>query len=249
MNSNPAGAADPPEPAGLFAATQWSLVLRARDKSKDALENLFGQYREPLLVWLLRQGYQPADAEDILHGFVQTLLSRDALNSVAREKGRFRTFLLKCLKNHLRDEQDRKTAAKRGGGQALESLDQTDEEGRTLHEPASSSAGPDLEYDRAWAQSVLTNSFRKLQEECAGQGHPALLAALEPVMFCHDTASPYREIGVNLGMSEGAVKMAASRIRARLKGLVRGEIMQTVANEPDWQDEVRYLIQLFARGA
>jgi hypothetical protein len=50
-------------------------------------------------------------------------------------------------------------------------------------------------------------------------------------------------------MSEGAVKMAASRIRTRLKGLVREEIMQTVANEQDWQEEVRYLIQLFARQA
>jgi hypothetical protein len=68
-------------------------------------------------------------------------------------------------------------------------------------------------------------------------------------MFCDDTASPYREIGVKLAMSEGAVKMAASRIRVRLKGLVREEIMQTVANEQDWQDEVRYLIQLFGRGS
>jgi len=50
-------------------------------------------------------------------------------------------------------------------------------------------------------------------------------------------------------MSEAAVKMAASRIRARLKGLVREEIMQTVASQEDWQDEVRYLIQLFGREA
>jgi hypothetical protein len=46
-------------------------------------------------------------------------------------------------------------------------------------------------------------------------------------------------------MSEAAVKMAASRIRARLKGLVREQIIQTVDNEQDWQEEVRYLIQLF----
>ena len=67
------------------------------------------------------------------------------------------------------------------------------------------------------------------------------------MIFCDDTASPYREIGVKFGMSEGAVKMAASRMRVRLKELVREEILQTVANEQDWHEEVRYLIQLFGR--
>jgi hypothetical protein len=48
-------------------------------------------------------------------------------------------------------------------------------------------------------------------------------------------------------MTEGAVTTAAHRIRARLKGLVRDEVLQTVANEQDWQNEVRYLISLFGR--
>jgi RNA polymerase sigma-70 factor (ECF subfamily) len=234
---------------GLFAATQWSVVLRAKDKSEAALDSLFGQYRGPLLIWLLRQGYTGPDAEDVLHGFMHSLLHREALSGVASENGKFRTFLLKCLKNYLRDEHDRAIAAKRGGGRAVESLDQTDETGRIIHEPASDDPAPDVEYDRAWAESVLANSLRRLQDETGVQGHAALYAAIEPVMFCDDTASPYREIGVKLGMSEGAVKMAASRIRTRLKGLVREQIMQTVANEQDWQEEVRYLIQLFARQA
>src|SRR5204862_1398091 len=133
---------------GLFAATQWSLVLRARDKSEAALESLFAHYRDPLLVWLRIQGYTLPDAEDILQGFMQGLLRREALSGVAREKGRFRTFLLRCLKNYLRDEHDKKVTAKRGAGQAIESLDETDEEGRAIFEPASRGATPDLEYDR-----------------------------------------------------------------------------------------------------
>jgi len=213
VNSKPAAPAQHSEQAGPFTATQWSLVLRARDKSETALEDLFGRYREPLLVWLRAQGYQPPDAEDLVHGFMQGLLRRDALSSVAPEKGRFRTFLLRCLKNHILDERDRDIAAKRGSGQAIESLDETDEEGQVLHDPASMVQAPDLEYDRAWAQSVLNNSFRRLEEECARQGRQALYAALEPVIFCDDTASAYREIGVKFGVSEGAVKMAASRMR------------------------------------
>jgi RNA polymerase sigma-70 factor (ECF subfamily) len=248
VNHNAATAPDVPGPAGAFATTHWSLVLRAADKSEAALETLFGQYREPLLVWLRSRGLPPADAEDLLHSFLEGMLRREALSTVAREKGRFRTFLLACLKHHLQDQRDKQMASKRGAGQAVASLDETDEEGLALHQPASTGATPDLQYDRAWAESVMANSLRRLQEECADQGHAALYAALEPAMFADDTASPYREIGTNLGMSEGAVKVAASRIRTRLRGIVREEIMQTVANEEDWQDEVRYLIQLFGRG-
>ncbi len=36
-------------------------------------------------------------------------------------------------------------------------------------------------------------------------------------------------------------------LRARLKGLIREEIRQTVADEQDWEDEVQYLIRLFGR--
>ena len=46
----------------------------------------------------------------------------------------------------------------------------------------------------------------------------------------HETAPPYREIAARLGMSEAAVKVAAHRVRARLKGLIREEVLQTVAS-------------------
>jgi RNA polymerase sigma-70 factor (ECF subfamily) len=223
------------------------MVLRARDKSEVALNNLCQHYRQPLLVWLRARGQTPHDAEDLVQGLFSQLLSRDFLNNVAREKGRFRTFLLRCLKNHLADQHAKNSATRRGSGQPTESLDATFDGEDRIHDPMDAQAAPDLAFDRAWATSLLANSLRRLQEECAGQGHAALCAELEPVLFRDDTASGYREIGVRLGMSEAAVKMAASRIRARLKGLVRDELLQTVSNERDWQEEVQYMMQLFAR--
>ena len=46
-------------------------------------------------------------------------------------------------------------------------------------------------------------------------------------------------------MAEGAVAVAAHRVRIRLKGLIREEIMDTVGSEEDFEDETRYLIELF----
>ena len=90
-------------------------------------------------------------------------------------------------------------------------------------------------------------ALQRLQEECARERHLALCRELETVMFADETASPYRAIGAKLGMSEGAVKTGAHRIRARLRDLICEEVRQTVASHEDWTGEIRYLIQLFER--
>jgi hypothetical protein len=89
--------------------------------------------------------------------------------------------------------------------------------------------------------------MRQLGTECARTGHETLCSALEPVMFADETAAPYREIGEQLSMSEGAVKTAAHRIRARLRDIIREEILQTVDNEADLQEELHYLASLFGK--
>ena len=99
----------------------------------------------------------------------------------------------------------------------------------------------------AWAQAILARCVHRLEAECARTGHGALCAALEPVMYADETAAPYREIAARLGLSKGAVAVAAHRIRARLRGILREEILQTVDHEEDFQDELYYLRSLFGK--
>jgi RNA polymerase sigma-70 factor (ECF subfamily) len=247
MTSDSEGDGNGRDKPGLFAATRWSVVLRARDKSEVALNSLCQNYRQPLIVWLRGRGYSPHDAEDIVHGLFQKLLNRDFLKNVAKEKGRFRTFMKSCLMNYLRDQHAKKSAERRGSGQPTESLDATFDGEDKIHDPADPSATPDVAFDRAWVSSLLANALRRLHEECARQGREVLYRELEPVLSQDETASGYREIGIRLGMSEAAVKMAASRLRARLKGLIQDEIKQTVSNETEWRSEAQYLMQLFGR--
>jgi RNA polymerase sigma factor (sigma-70 family) len=237
------GAAD--RPAGVFAKTHWSVVMRAKDDSTVALNALCLAYRSPLITWLRCHGAKPQDAEDLVQGFFEHLFSHGFLRGVAREKGRFRTFLLGALQNYLRDQQRRASAAKRGGGRVLESLEATNDQGGLLYSPASPSPTPDIEYDRAWAGAVLASALQRLEAECARDGHAALCAALEPVLFADTEAPAYAQIGRQLGMTEAAVKMAALRIRQRLKKLIRDEVLQTVGSEHELEEELRYLLSLF----
>jgi DNA-directed RNA polymerase specialized sigma24 family protein len=238
------GAAD--RPAGIFNNTHWSVVTRAKQDSAVALNALCLAYRSPLLTWLRCRGEKPEDAEDCVQGFFEHLLSHDFLRGVARERGRFRTFLLAALQNYLRDQQRRAGAAKRGGGQVLQSLEATNGEGKPLYSPASPSPTPDNEYDRAWAGAVLAGAFKRLEAECARSGRAALCAALEPVLFADPQAPAHAQIGQKLGLTEAAVKMAALRTRQRLKKLIRDEVLQTVASEGDLEEELRYLLTLFS---
>ena len=129
--------------SGLFADTHWSLVMRAKDDSATALNSLCLAYRAPLVVWLRCRGEKPEDAEDRVQGFFEHLLSHEFLRNVTRQKGRFRIFLLAAFQNYLRDQRKRAGAAKRGGGQIPQSLEETDGEGQPLHTPASAFSSPE----------------------------------------------------------------------------------------------------------
>ena len=176
-NRNAGGARDEP----LFAATRWSVVKRAREDSTMALNQLFTQYREPLLIYPIARGQSRDSAEDLVQGFCAHLLSRDFLARVAPDKGRFRTFLLNCLQNYVRDQIDKANTLKRGEGKAPDSLDETDADGKPLRTPASNAASADLEFDKAWARTILANGLHRLAEECGRTGYAALF---RPVRHC-----------------------------------------------------------------
>ena len=56
-----------------------------------------------------------------------------------------------------------------------------------------------------------------------------------------DDAASHAETAKKLGMSEGAVKVAVHRLRKRFRELLRQEIAQTLDDEADVEDELRYL--------
>jgi RNA polymerase sigma-70 factor (ECF subfamily) len=52
---------------------------------------------------------------------------------------------------------------------------------------------------------------------------------------------PYRELAARLGLSEGAVKVAAHRLRQRYRDLLREEIASTVAGPGEVEEELKHL--------
>ena len=61
-----------------------------------------------------------------------------------------------------------------------------------------------------------------------------------------DDQTPYAELGASLGLSEGAVKVAAHPMRKRCRELIRDEIATTVATPDEIDEELRALFASIA---
>ena len=233
--------------AARFHTTHWSVVLAAREgrpqQACEALETLCRTYWFPLYAWARRQGYQPADAEDLTQGFMQQLLERDSFRQAREEKGRFRSFLLMAFRNYLTDTEREGSALKRGGGARFLPLEALEIEDRYLREGVEE-ISPELVYDRRWAVAVIDAVLERLQLEASAAGHGALFQQTKSSLLGKQTSPAYAEIARASGMSAGAVRVAVHRLRQRYRELFLEEIAHTVGQPEEIEQEVSYLLQV-----
>jgi len=228
-----------------FGATRWTLVLdaaRGNDSAKaaKALSELCQTYWYPLYAFLRRRGHSTHEAEDLTQAFFAKLLDRGFLANIDRQRGKFRAYLLTSLKNFLADEHDRATAQKRGGGQPVISLEGVDAEARYRLEPSHDLSAEKL-FEKQWALSILERVLSRLETEWITAEKSELFSLLQPTLAGGQSA-PYGAIANQTGMTEGAIKSAAHRLRLRYRALLIEEISQTVAGPGEVEGEIRYLM-------
>jgi RNA polymerase sigma-70 factor (ECF subfamily) len=239
---------DAPNPGGArdFATTRWSVVLAAgggaSPESEQALASLCEAYWYPLYAFVRRLGHQPDDAQDLTQAFFARVLEKGYLRAADPGRGRFRCFLLAALKHFLANERERARAHKRGGGRAVLPLDFQAGEQRYRLEPAHERTAGRL-YERRWALTLLGQVLARLREEFARAGKAPLFDRLKAYLTGENASASYREVGAELGMSEGAVKVAVHRLRGRYRELLLGEIAQTVAAPEEVEEELLHLFE------
>src|SRR5262249_47026401 len=162
------------------------------------------------------------------------------LSAADRDRGRFRAFLRAACGHYLAHRREEDRALKRGGGRRPVSIDQFDAEGRYGREPAHELTAERL-FERRWALALLENVLARLESEMSGAGKADLFSQLRPMLEGDERAESYREIAATLGMSEGAVKGAAHRLRARYRELLRAEVARTVADPTEVNAELTEL--------
>jgi RNA polymerase sigma-70 factor (ECF subfamily) len=228
----------------MFPTTRWTLVLRAREGTEErrtALDQLLGSYWKPLYFYVRRKGLQAADAEDAVQGLFAQLLEHDFPRQLDPARGRLRGFLKTAMDNHLLNLHERATAQKRGGGQRLVSLDFVLAE----REIAATCESAEMAFDREWALAIMQRSLARLRQEYeAGRRRGDVETILR--FFSLEEAPSYAEAARASGMTATQFKAALHRARARFRELVREEVLETVAESADAEQELAELFRVLS---
>lgn len=219
-----------------FQTTRWSLIVAARDTpshAAPALEQLCRAYRPPVLAYIRHSGQNASDCEDLAQAFFVHFLERGWYAEADPQRGRFRSLLLACLRNFLRDQHAMTVTLKRGGAQLA-----ADEELERIADPGQS---PEQAFTRAWLGTVLARAMSRLEREWTKAGRQAQFTQLAPLLVEQADANELRELADASGQRSNTLAVQVHRMRARLRQLVRLELLQTVGSRDALEQELAEL--------
>jgi len=137
-------------------------------------------------------------------------------------------------------------AQKRGGGRRRLSLDYESGESRYRLEPADSET-PDKIYQRQWVLTLLDQVLSCLREEFERAGKLREFDCLKPFITARTDQLTSTDAAAELGISPGAVKSAAHRLRVRYRELLRAHIARTVDGRAEVEAEIQQLFVALGR--
>ena len=237
----------PPQNSGAsagsgFETTHWTIIRDCAGtevRAHSALSELCRVYWQPVYAHIRYQGQSRHDAQDLAQQFFEDFLgAKDTwAGRLDQGRGRFRSYLLTCLRNFLHSESTRQRAIKRGGQTQivpLETLLPADEL------PAAHPSGLDLRYDRAWAIAVTNAALAQLHGEFIAQGKGPVFDVLKPYLT-QEAESAAVEAAAAVGISVNAFQVLVHRTRRQYGAHLRRQIARTVGCEEIVEEELRYL--------
>ena len=238
---------EPESTSPRFQVTRWSMVLRARGDgptARKALEDLCGIYWFPLYAWCRSRGYPSHDAEDFIQGFFLKILQSQLFDAAEPSRGKLRTFLLTALQRHIRDEADKASASKRGGGKVI-SIDPATAEAY-YSSSLISGESPEQAYDRQWALTVLDHALGAMEKEAIAHGKHGQFTAMRKFLTEEGDMEAYAAVAAAVGMSSSTFKVAVHRLRARFRETLRTVVADTQPEDSNPEEEIAYLARMLA---
>jgi len=199
-------------------------------------------YWPPIYDYIRCRGNDAESARDLTQGFFAQLLDKEYVKKADRERGKFRSFLLTCVKRYMADQQDRLRARKRGGGLAILPLEFETAESSFRHEPADPRT-PETIFERSWAVAVVKQAVSRLEREMERSGKQEQFRRIKPWLTGTDPATPYGTLAADLGMSEQALRVTIHRLRRRLGNLLREEVASTLSDHSQLDAEMHALFE------
>jgi RNA polymerase sigma-70 factor (ECF subfamily) len=238
---------------GSFPKTRWTLIhrLKSPDAStaRRALEELCAQYYYPLYCYIRQRGLDHHDAQDALHDFLAKLLRLSAFAEADASRGRLRAFLGTALQRFLINW--RRDQSHRDHEVSLDlALPGDDPEQRYREEHFADTDTPERIFDRKWGHELLQSVLRRLGESYAARGRRPVFDTLRPVLLAGGSlrGGDSARLAASLAMSEGAMRVALSRLLGEYRAILEEEVLHTVASRAEVDAEIAHLVGVFGAG-
>ena len=224
------------------------------EAAQTALAQLCQTYWAPLYTFVRRRGHSPDDAEDLTQSFFVYLLEDKIYLRADSRKGKFRSFLLNCLKDRLADAHDYRQALKRGGGSDLLPLNEAQAEAaeslfQTHGAPEDSPDKEDRLFERAWAETLVAAALNRVAARYRDEGKRKLFQELKVFVTGGTTPLPtYSDLAERLSMQASTLRGEVTRLRARYREALQAEVRQTVESEAEVAGELRELLRVLTSG-
>jgi len=228
-----------------FPTTNWSEIGRLDSPDfARVLEELCRRYWYPVYVFVRRRCGDLHQAEDLTQSFFAHVLTKQTFRAADPAKGRFRAFLLTSVRHFMSNEIASANTQRRGGREHFVSIDFAAADQRYQRNQVSGARAED-EFDRAWAATLMEHAIARLREEHRGKGQSQRFELLSPTL--RSESLDFDAIASELDMDAAAVRKAASRFRQRYGQILREEISATLSENGDLEEEIVWMMQLFAR--
>lgn len=222
--------------AGQFPPTEWTKILSG-PRSEAVLAELCQKYWKPIYCYLRSLGLGNEQAKDLTQGFfTEKVLGQDLVRKADREKGRFRSFLLRAVHNYA--------ISMKRGDKAHRSLGPEEEDPRMVD-------APEAEFNRAWADQLLHEVLAELEQECRQRDklpHWGLFQEwlLEPEMEKERAMS---EVCRKHGVADAsAAYHMIENVKRRFRALLRDRLGSLAGSEDEMEVEIREFINIFSGG-
>jgi RNA polymerase sigma factor (sigma-70 family) len=228
-----------------FTTTIWDLV------KQGATDHLISLYWKPVYCWLRRRGYNNEDAKDLTQDFFISGLEKEKFERAEPARGRFRTFLLKCLSNFVSNvERNKKTKGKQPSKPTV-SIDNFDTNNigiELFHTDT-----PEDSFNRAWVRELLLRVLRQFEEECREtekESHYDLFVRriINPIL--ENASEPsIKDLAKEKGLTEKQTSNYLITARRAYHRLLRQAIRTYASTEEEVALEIEDLFKFVARAS
>jgi RNA polymerase sigma-70 factor (ECF subfamily) len=227
---------------------RWSTAMAGgrtwRAVSREAWVQIRRAYWYPFYAYARRAGGEALEVQHRVEVFMSQLLAADAALRLPPGKVRFRIFLLAQFRTVPTG--DAISPSVRLPGIPLVPLVDLEHAERRYHLESIARFDAEGLYEFRWALTAVDRSLNRLRTQFLAPVHVRTFNVLQEFLTGDEAPSAYAQASRELGLSEENVRVIVRRMRQRYRDYFRQEVLGTVSDPAEVEDEMRYLLRVIA---